>query len=155
MEGSHVVEYLGPVIQRVSEADPKNVQQIAASQLELLTAYHQVALGQSNRSFFWALVGSGLGLLLFGIAVAFSLLNSLSLASIVPLIAGAVVNVVSGIVFVLYGKTSSQLSAFHSRLDVLQRYLLANSICEGLSEAERDKARSALIGEISRGQSLT
>jgi hypothetical protein len=29
-----------------------------------------------------------------------------------------------------------QLSAFHSQLEVLQRYLLANSICEGLSEAE-------------------
>jgi hypothetical protein len=45
---------------------------------------------------------------------------------------------------------ASQLSAFHSRLDVLQRYLLANSICEGLSTAEeRDKARAALIAEIS------
>ena len=47
---------------------------------------------------------------------------------------------------------SSQLSAFHSQLEVLQRYLLANSICEGLSEAERDKARAALIGETSRAQ---
>jgi hypothetical protein len=28
--------------------------------------------------------------------------------------------------------------------------MLANSICESLSEAERDKARAALIGEISR-----
>ena len=43
----------------------------------------------------------------------------------------------------------------HSRLEVLQRYLLANSVCEGLSEAERYKARSALIGEISRTQPPT
>jgi hypothetical protein len=34
-------------------------QQIAASQIELLNAYHQVALAQSSRSFFWALIGSG------------------------------------------------------------------------------------------------
>ena len=137
-------------IQRLGTADTKDVQQIAASQLELLTAYHQVALGQSNRSFFWALIGSGIGLLLFVVAVGVALLTGLSLASIVPLIAGAVVNVISGIVFVLYGKTSKQLSAFHGRLEVLQRYLLANSICESLSDAERDKARAALIDEISR-----
>ncbi len=55
-----------------------------------------------------------------------------------------------GVVFYLYGQTTSQLSAFHSRLEVLQHYLLANSMCEGLSEDERDKARAALIGEISR-----
>lgn len=142
-------------IKRLVSSETKDVQQIAASQLELLAAYHQMVLAQSNRSFFWALIGSGFGLTLFAIAVVFSLLHGLSPASIVPLIAGAVVNVVSGIVFVLYGKTSTQLSAFYSRLEVLQRYLLANSICESLSEAERDRARAALIGEISRGQPPT
>jgi hypothetical protein len=142
-------------IERLGTASTKDVQQIVASQLELLTACHQVALGQSNRSFFWALIGSGAGLLLFVVAVGFSLLTGLSQASIVPLIAGAVVEVVSGVVFYLYGQTSLQLSAFHGRLEVLQRYLLANSICEGLSEAERDKARAGLIGEISRGQPTT
>jgi uncharacterized protein YjbI with pentapeptide repeats len=151
-----------PVIQasiaRLGIADTKNVQQIAASQLELLTAYHQAALGQSNRSFYWALIGSGIGLLLFIFAVGIALLtgpSTSSLASIVPLIAGAVVNVVSGIVFVLYGKTSTQLSAFHSRLEELQRYLLANSICESLTERERDKARGALIVVISRASTDT
>jgi hypothetical protein len=77
---------------------------------------------------------------MFAVAVMFSLVNGLSLASIVPLIAGAVVNVVSGVVFYLYGQTTLQLSACHGRLEVLQRYLLANSICEHLSETERDKA---------------
>jgi hypothetical protein len=58
-----------------------------------------------------------------------------------------------GICVHLYGKTSSQLSAFHGRLVVLQRYLLANSVCDSLNTTEeRDKARAALIVEISRGQ---
>jgi hypothetical protein len=73
----------------------------------------------------------------------------------VPLVSGAVVEVVSGLVFYLYGKTSSQLSAFHSRLEVLQRYLLANSICESLDGEARNTARAALIQEISRGQPAT
>lgn len=136
-------------IDRLGKADPANVQQIAALQLEMLTEYHQIALTQSRRSFFWALVGSGIGLFFFVAAVGFALATGIATA-LVPLISGAVVEVVAGIVFVLYGKTTSQLSSFHSRLEVLQRYLLANSICESLEGAERNKARAALIQEISR-----
>lgn len=141
-------------LQRISKADPKDVQQIAASQIELLNAYYTAALEQSKRSFFWALVGAAVGLGLFSVAVAVSLLGRIGVA-VIPLISGAIVEVISGGLFYLYGKTSAQLSAFHTRLDVLQRYLLANSMCESLSEAERDKARAALIGEISRGQPPT
>jgi hypothetical protein len=139
-------------ISRLGQADPHNVQEIAASQLQLLSGYHQIALAQSRRSFFWALVGSGIGFALFCVAVSASLLTGLALASVVPLVAGAVVQVVSGIVFFLYGKTSDQLSMFHSRLEILQRYLLANSICEALSAEEKDKARTALIHEITKSQ---
>jgi len=71
---------------------------------------------------------------------------------VIPLLSGAIVEIVAGIVFMLYGKTTSQLSSFHSRLEVLQRYLLANSLCESLDGDERNKARAALIQEISRPQ---
>src|SRR5450631_3729564 len=110
-------------IKRIGKTDPANVQQIAASQLDLLAAYHQIALAQSRRSFFWALVGSGLGLSFFIAAAAFALTTGNALTAVIPLLSGAVVEVVAGIVFVLYGKTTSQLSSFHSRLEVLQRYL--------------------------------
>lgn len=75
-----------------------------------------------------------------------------------PLISGAIVEVISGVGFNLYGKSSSQLSAFHPRLDVpavLQCYLLANSICASLDGEARNTARTALIQEISRGQPPT
>jgi hypothetical protein len=150
--GVHIGSLVIDSINRIGRADPANVQQIAASQLELLAGYHQIALAQSRRSFFWALVGSGLGLLFFIAAVAFALGTGIALASIVPLLSGAVVEVIAGVVFYLYGKTTSQLSSFHSRLEVLQRYLLANSICESLDGEERNRARAALIQEISRPQ---
>jgi hypothetical protein len=133
-------------IQRIGAADPANVQLIAASQLELLAGYHQIALAQSRRIFFWALVGSGVGLIFFVAAVAFALPTGIAFLS------GATVEIVAGIVFVLYGKATAQLSSFHSRLEVLQRYLLANSLCEALDGDDRNKARAALIQEISRPQ---
>jgi hypothetical protein len=139
-------------IQRIGTADPANVQLIAASQMELLAGYHQIALAQSRRIFFWALVGSGVGLIFFFAAVAFSLATGMALAALILFLSGATVEIVAGIVFVLYGKTTAQLTSFHSRLEVLQRYLLANSLCEALDGNDRNKARAALIQEISRPQ---
>src|SRR6266446_6491057 len=83
-------------INLIGEADPKDVQQIAASQLRMLAGYHQIALAQSGRSFFWALVGAGIGLLFFFSAAAFALVTGVTLAAVVPLLSGAIVEVVSG-----------------------------------------------------------
>src|SRR5262249_30682318 len=141
---------ISSLIKQIGTVDPANVQQNAASQLELLARYHEIALAQSRRSFFWAVVGSGIGLIFFVAAGGLALGTGIRLAAVVPLLSGAVVEVVAGIVFVLYGKTTAQLSSFHSRLEVLQRYLLANSLCEALEGDERNKARAALIQEISR-----
>jgi hypothetical protein len=115
-----------------------------------LAGYHQIALAQSRRSFFWAIIGAGVGLLFFLSAVAFALLTSATANALIPLLSGAIVEVVAGVVFFLYGRTTDQLSRFHSRLETLQRYLLANSICESLEGEDRAKARVSLIQEISR-----
>jgi hypothetical protein len=122
-------------IRRIGAADPANV--------ELLAGYHQIALAQSRRIFFWALVGSGVGLifLVASVGQAFPTETFLS---------GVIVEIVAGIVFVLYGKTIPQLNSFHRRLDALRICLLANSLCEALDGDERNKARAALIQEITR-----
>jgi hypothetical protein len=131
-------------IRRIGAAEPADVQMIAAAQLELLAGYHQMALAQSRRIFFWALVGSGVGVILFFAAVAQALPTGIAFLS------GAIVEIVAGIVFVLYGKTIPQLNNFQRRLDNLQRYLLANSLCEAIDGDDRNKARAALIQEITR-----
>jgi hypothetical protein len=129
-------------IQRIGTADPANFQLIAALQMEMLAGDRQIALAQSRRIFFWALVGSGVGLIFFVAGVV----NTSEIA----VFSGAIVEIVAGIIFVLYGKAIAQLSSFHSRLENLKRYLLANSLCESLDGDERNKARAALIQDITR-----
>ena len=70
----------------------------------------------------------------------------------IAFLSGAILEIIAGIVFVLYGKTIPQLSSLHRRLEDIQRYLLANSLCEALDGDERNEARSALIREITRPQ---
>jgi len=60
-------------------------------------------------------------------------------------ISGALVELIAGINFYLYSRCVSQLADFHVRLDLTQRFLLANSICEGLDGDFKQQARSDLV----------
>jgi hypothetical protein len=117
---------------------------IAASQSTLLQAYHEVALNQARSSFFCALVAAAIGLFFFIGAVSFIISKGTD-ASVISLLSGAMIEVISGINFYLYGQASKQLKDFQDQLDRTQRFLLANSMCEGLDDDHKQKARSKLI----------
>ena len=135
-------------LDRLSQAEKDDVQEIAGSQIQLLNSFYNLALDQAHRSFRWALIASVIGLLFFITAVAFVLGDNGSDATIVSAISGAIVEVIAGINFVLYGRTISQLSTLHSRLDITQRFLLANSLCESIEGDLKDKTRSELIARL-------
>lgn len=139
------IKLASKAIESVAAADPSNIQQVAASQLELSNSYYQSVLNQAGQSFLWAIVACGIGLVFFLAAVAFVLVESQPDAAIISAISGGIVQAIAGLNFWLYGKTAQQLDAFHLRIDQTQRFLLANSVCESLSDTQRDAARSNLI----------
>jgi len=110
--------------------------------------YHDLVLEQARRSFRWALVSAIFGFLFFIAAVIFLLLQQPQNIATVSLISGALVEVISTINFYLYGKASTQLSDFQIRLDVTQRFLLANSVCEGLEGETKLNSRADLVRAI-------
>ena len=135
-------------MERLTNADPGDIQEIAASQIQLLSGYYDLVLGQARRSFRWALIAAGIGLGFFFAAMAFLLVNGLTNLATVSVISGALIEVIAAINFFLYGKTSAQLEVFHTRLDITQRLLLANSICDSLKDETRDQTRSELVRSI-------
>ena len=135
-------------IHQLSEADPKEIQKIAASQTELLQGSYLLALEQAKQGFRWALFAALVGLVFFLGAIAFLLtLQSQGLA-VVNVICGVMIEGISGLNFYLYGQTTSQLAHYHRQLDQTQRFLLANSVCESLEGESRQKARSDLVSLI-------
>ncbi len=135
-------------LRRLAKVDTSKIQEVVASQVELLFVYHNLVLDQARRSFLWALIAAGVGLTFFLAAVGFLLLQQSQPLSVVSLISGALVEVISGINFYLYGKTSAQLADFQIRLDMTQRFMLANSICESLDGDAKNQARSELVKAI-------
>lgn len=133
---------------RLTNAESSDVQTIATTQIQMLTAYYDEVLNQSKRSFTWALIAAGIGLFFFLAAVTLVVVSFPQNGAVVSVVAGGLTEVIAGINFILYGRTSSQLADFQGRLDRTQRYLLANSMTEKLDGDARQQARAALIHEI-------
>lgn len=124
-----------------------NVQEIASNQVKLLTEFYDQSLSQAHRSFVWALIASVAGLVFFMVAIAFQLGSKTDVA-IISAIGGALIEFIAAVNFYLYGKTTTQLNLFHGRLEVTQRFLLANSLCDNLGDEYKDETRSFLIRQL-------
>ena len=135
-------------INEVAKSDPANIQQVAASQLDLINSYYASVLSQAQQSFRAALGAGVAGLVFFVAAVSFELLRQPTNVATISVISGAIVEVIAAINFYLYGRAASQLAAFHVRLDQTQRYLIANSVCENLQGEIKHATRADLVRVI-------
>ncbi|MFG6104915.1 helix-turn-helix transcriptional regulator [Leptothoe sp. EHU-05/26/07-4] len=146
-------------VEELSEATVDDIQSIASAQVKILGFYYKEVLGQAKKSFFLASMASIIGLFFFLSAVVFVISNQPRNKAVIPLVSGALIEVIAGINFYLYGRTTQQLSSFHNRLDRTQRYLLANSICETLEGDAKQKTRSELVKTVSslsdRGEGIS
>jgi hypothetical protein len=144
------VEALFASTDQLAQVDMNEPQEVLSASGNILNSYYTVALAQSARSFFWAVVASIVGLVLFGLAVYFVLSQDSPDAAIVTAIAGAIVQLVAGLQFYLYGKATEQAASHRFSLEKMQRYLLANSLIESLSEPKtKDESRTKLISAMS------
>ncbi|WP_298607829.1 hypothetical protein [uncultured Thiothrix sp.] len=141
-------------LRRLTDASEGDVKAIASSQIELLARFYDLSLSQAGRSFRWALIASMVGLAFFLLAIVFMLWRQSGELATITMMSGALIEFIAGVNFYLYGRTLTQLSLFQGRLEVTQRFLLANSLCESLSEAWRDPVRARLINQLTVGHSI-
>lgn len=128
-------------------------QETAYKYIKLSLAFYNDVVNQAQQSFTVALYASGLALIGFFGAAAFLLFTAKDISvagATIAAIGGAISGLVAGVNFYLYGMTSTQFSAFHARLDRLQRFFMADELCYRLCDdgnAERT-ALSTLINTI-------
>jgi hypothetical protein len=136
-------------LSEVSNADPNNIQEVAAGTLALNNLYYENVLAQARSSFLAAVVTATIGTVFFLGAVALAITTDRVAPSAIGALGGAIVSAISGLNFWLYGKTSRQLESFHLRLERMQRYLVANSVSSALTVDQRDTALTQLIASLS------
>ncbi len=140
--------HVSPSIDRLAKADLKDVQQVAASQLQLMIACHRIDATQARRCFFWAMVAAGMGFLLFLLAALASIASGSVVAAFVLVLSGCAMEAVAGLLFGLYSRSAAESRDFHGRLEAVQRHILANSICEGLSGDRKEQTRAELARKV-------
>ncbi|HEY6540824.1 MAG TPA: hypothetical protein VIZ18_07800 [Ktedonobacteraceae bacterium] len=141
----------GQLIKDVKEANPSDIRQVAATQLELINRYYHHVLRQAQQSFSLALVAGAVGLIFLLAAVSFFFLKQPTNISFISLISGSLVETISAINFYIYGQASKQFEAFHTYLDRINRSLIADSLCEKLiDDKTKDITRAELIKTIIR-----
>lgn len=150
VQRKHMTEATNASIKLLSEAG--NTKQVAASQIELLSEFYKLAIEQATRSFRSALLVSGAGFIFLLFAIGMQLYSgqgTLNNGAIIPLVSGAIIEFIAGVMFYLYSKTVTQLNLNQDKLATLQRFLLADSITSSLKDGEReDKTRAKLIDQL-------
>jgi hypothetical protein len=73
----------------------------------------------------------------------------------ISLWAGALTQFISAVSFFLYFKAARQFATFHVCLERMNRYLLANTISDGLDDETKSKVRGALVETIAGAPMLS
>jgi hypothetical protein len=73
----------------------------------------------------------------------------------IGLIGGAIVEVLAGVQFWLYGRATKQFGAFHICLERTHRYLLAYKIAEKINEQNRDQTLEKIVCIMANAPMIT
>ena len=139
----------------ISDINPKETHKLAAFLQELSVGFYKIVQHQAIRSFYVALGASGIATLFF-LWASYLVMHKDVPGATLGVIAGALIQVISGITFYLYSRTARQFAGFHICLERMDRYLLANSYCENLStDAAKDDCRRNIINIMATAPMLT
>ena len=133
------------VLAEKSKEENQDIRALMFENLKELKEFYVICKQQIRKSFSAAMFSCFAGFVLFVLAVIIFLLGGNNSAS---LMAGAIVEIVSGLYFWLYRETSKQLGKYHKRLEATEKYLIALQIIEMLPEENRNEQYGKLIDYI-------
>lgn len=138
----------------LGEIQLTETQKIGAKLLEISENYYQDVRSQAENSFKAALCVSCFGIALFFVAI-WLFMTERTTKSTVLVVASAMPQVISGVMFYLYFRTMRQFGYFHVCLERMNRFLTASSICANIdAEVKRDDARAELVDTMAHASML-
>ena len=141
--------------ERLATAEPGDTRELARLLSKMNLRYYSDVLTQAKHSFGVALIAAGVAVIFFVIAAIYFGMQAQGMKAWVSVVAGALVQVISGTCFYLYGKASDQFATFHVCLDRSNRFVLANTLCEKLERPIKDDTRAYLVHMIAEAKLLT
>jgi len=140
---------------KIGNTAPDDINKIASLLQEMILKYYADVRLQAQQSFRAALVVASVGILFFVYAVWRGMSSDGGQQANIGVIAGTLIQVISGINFYLYARAARQFSSFHICLERTNRFLLANTLCEKLSPPARDEIRADLARLVATAPMLS
>src|SRR3954447_14427671 len=137
---------------KLAQMKPGDTEWVAAIQKMVLFYYGNIR-AQSQQSFYCALATETVAIGFF----VWASIHAMDLEkSLIPLIGGSLVQVVSGISFYLYSAAAKKLSCFHTCLERTHRFLLVDNLCQNIECSEkRTEMRGKLMEAMINAPLLT
>lgn len=139
----------------IATANAGDTHAIASVLQKMIVFYYEDVRMQAMLSFWSALAAGALGIIVLLYAVTQTMSGGVTDKSLISLAAGVMSQFISGVSFYLYFKAARQFASFHICLERTNRYLLANTIVQGMSGIERSEATKVLVETIVSAPMLT
>lgn len=125
----------------------KNIIDLMMKNVTELREYYVISKNQATRSFSSALSICFLGIVIYSIGIV-SVVVFEADVTLITIIAGSIVELVSGLFFWLYVQASKQLGIYHQRLGSTEKYLTAIQIIKEMPKDRQADAYKNLIEAI-------
>lgn len=125
----------------IGESDD-NVLSLMLKNVKELREYYVISKQQARKSFSAALFICFFGIIIYLLGILAYIVWNKDI-SIISIVAGTVVEVIAGLFFWLYREATKQLSVYHQRLGMTEKYLMAyQMICEVPKEHRYEEQRN-------------
>lgn len=116
-----------------------NVIDLMLKNVSELREYYVISKNQATKSFSAALTICFLGIVIYSFGII-SVIFFNKEATLITIISGTVVEVISGLFFWLYREATNQLSIYHQRLGSTEKYLTVIQIIKEMPKEEQTEA---------------
>ena len=148
-------EDVSGLVKAVSASSAGDAQKIAVALIELQVRVYNTISQQGAALFSWALVVAILGAAFLGGAPFVLLPKGGADTARGILICGGIMEGLAAFLLVLFGINLLRLAACQHQLSRLERFTLANNLCQALPDGSRPQAYAELAGRLSGGPSVS
>ena len=127
--------------------DDIDIMKLMFSNLKELREYYVISKRQANKTFSASIFVCFLGVIIYSLGIVFTCLLNQDI-SLISIISGTTVEIISALFFWMYSKSMSQLNIYHKRLSETEKYLITIQLVERISKESLDSELHFIIESI-------
>ncbi len=146
-EEKEIENKLKTVEESIGVDDDIDIMKLMFSNLKELREYYVISKRQANKTFSASIFVCFLGVVIYSLGIVFTCLLNQDI-SLISIISGTTVEIISALFFWMYSKSMSQLNIYHKRLSETEKYLITIQLVERISKESLDSELHFIIESI-------